>query len=87
MDHPQTVETENTNKAKHRCLPRWALIALAALAVVLVLALVPNKISAVGIEVPNRTVTAVRIRDVIESREFINHPSPVAFAVGKDIGG
>ena len=48
---------------------------------------VPNKISAVGIEVPNRTVTAVRIRDVIESREFINHPSPVAFAVGKDIGG
>ena len=48
---------------------------------------VPNKISAVGIEVPNRTVTAVRIRDVIESREFIDHPSPVAFAVGKDIGG
>ena len=48
---------------------------------------VPNKISAVGIEVPNRTVTAVRIRDVIESREFLQHPSPVAFAVGKDIGG
>ena len=48
---------------------------------------VPNKISVVGIEVPNRTVTAVRIRDVIESREFTCHPSPVAFAVGKDIGG
>ena len=48
---------------------------------------VPNKISVVGIEVPNRTVTAVRIRDVIESREFIDHPSPVAFAVGRDIGG
>ena len=48
---------------------------------------VPNKISVVGIEVPNRTVTAVRIRDVIESREFTRHPSPVAFAVGKDIGG
>ncbi len=48
---------------------------------------VPNKISAVGIEVPNKTVTAVRIRDVIESREFTQHPSPVAFAVGKDIGG
>ena len=46
-----------------------------------------NKISVVGIEVPNRTVTAVRIRDVIESREFTCHPSPVAFAVGKDIGG
>ena len=48
---------------------------------------VPNKISVVGIEVPNRTVTAVRIRDVIESREFTRHPSTVAFAVGKDIGG
>ena len=48
---------------------------------------VPNKISAVGIEVPNKTVTAVRIRDVIESREFTQHPSTVAFAVGKDIGG
>ncbi len=48
---------------------------------------VPNKISVVGIEVPNRTVTAVRIRDVIESREFTRHPSSVAFAVGKDIGG
>ena len=48
---------------------------------------VPNKISVVGIEVPNHTVTAVRIRDVIESREFTRHPSSVAFAVGKDIGG
>ena len=48
---------------------------------------VPNKISAVGIEVPNKAVTAVRIRDVIESREFTQHPSTVAFAVGKDIGG
>ena len=39
---------------------------------------IPNKSSVVGIEVPNRVVTAVRIRDVIDSR---------AFAVGKDIGG
>ena len=48
---------------------------------------VPGKISAVGIEVPNRAVTPVRIRDVIESREFTGHKSAVAFAVGKDIGG
>ncbi|MBE6940124.1 MAG: DNA translocase FtsK [Ruminococcaceae bacterium] len=48
---------------------------------------VPGKISAVGIEVPNRAVTAVRIRDVIESRNFVDHPSRVAFSVGKDIGG
>ena len=48
---------------------------------------IPNKISVVGIEVPNRAVTAVRIRDVIESRSFTEHASSVAFAVGKDIGG
>ena len=48
---------------------------------------IPNKISVVGIEVPNRAVTAVRIRDVIESRAFTEHSSDVAFAVGKDIGG
>ena len=48
---------------------------------------IPNKISVVGIEVPNRAVTTVRIRDVVESRTFTEHKSPVAFAVGKDIGG
>ena len=48
---------------------------------------VPDKIAVVGIEVPNRAVTTVRIRDVIESRTFAEHRSQVAFAVGKDIGG
>ena len=48
---------------------------------------IPNKISVVGIEVPNRAVSSVRIRDVIESRAFTEHSSSVAFAVGKDIGG
>ena len=48
---------------------------------------IPNKISVVGIEVPNRAVTPVRIRDVVGSRTFTEHKSPVAFAVGKDIGG
>ena len=48
---------------------------------------VPDKIAVVGIEVPNRAVTTVRIRDVIESRTFTEHRSHVAFAVGKDIGG
>ena len=47
----------------------------------------PNKISVVGIEVPNKTVTSVLIRDVIESREFMEHPSKTAFAVGRDISG
>ena len=51
------------------------------------IAAVPNKISVVGIEVPNKTVTSVLIRDVIESREFVEHPSKTAFAVGRDISG
>ncbi len=48
---------------------------------------IPNKISVVGIEVPNRHVSSVLIRDVVESGTFVNHKSSVAFSVGKDIGG
>ena len=47
---------------------------------------IPEKISVVGIEVPNKTVSPVLIRDVIESRAFTQHKSSVAFAVGRDIG-
>ncbi len=47
---------------------------------------IPEKISVVGIEVPNKTVSPVLIRDVIESRTFTQHKSSVAFAVGRDIG-
>ena len=47
---------------------------------------IPDKISVVGIEVPNKTVSPVLIRDVIESRTFQEHRSSVAFAVGRDIG-
>ena len=46
---------------------------------------VPDKIAVVGIEVPNRHVSPVLIRDVIESRTFAGHKSAVAFAVGRDI--
>ncbi len=46
---------------------------------------IPNKSSVIGIEVPNRTVSMVLIRDVIESRDFLEHKSHTAFAVGKDI--
>ena len=48
---------------------------------------IPDKISVVGIEVPNKLVSAVHIRDVLESHEFTQHKSSVAFAVGKDIAG
>ena len=51
------------------------------------IAAVPGKISVVGIEVPNRAVTAVSLREVIDSNEFSNAKSKSSFAVGKDIGG
>lgn len=47
---------------------------------------IPGK-AAVGIEVPNATNSAVMLRDLLESREFKEFPSELAFAVGKDIGG
>ena len=48
---------------------------------------IPDQISVVGIEVPNKVVSTVYAREVIDSPEFRNHKSRVAFAVGKDIGG
>ena len=51
------------------------------------IAAVPGKISIVGIEVPNRAVTTVSLREVIDSPEFDKAKSKSAFAVGKDIGG
>ncbi len=51
------------------------------------IAAVPGKISVVGIEVPNRAVTTVSLREVINSAEFNKAKSKSSFAVGKDIGG
>ena len=51
------------------------------------IAAVPGKISIVGIEVPNRAVTMVSLREVIDSTEFEQAKSKSSFAVGKDIGG
>jgi S-DNA-T family DNA segregation ATPase FtsK/SpoIIIE len=50
-------------------------------------AAVPGKSSIIGIEVPNKITTSVPIREVLSSKEFRNHKSNLAFAVGKDIGG
>lgn len=47
---------------------------------------VPGK-PVVGIEVPNKATEAVLLRDVLESPELAEHPSPVALALGKDIAG
>lgn len=51
------------------------------------IAAVPGKISVVGIEVPNRAVTTVSLREVIDSDEFSKAKSKSSFSVGKDIGG
>ena len=51
------------------------------------IAAVPGKISVVGIEVPNRAVTTVSLREVIDSNEFTNAKARSSFAVGKSIEG
>ncbi|MBQ9828127.1 MAG: DNA translocase FtsK, partial [Lachnospiraceae bacterium] len=47
---------------------------------------IPGK-AAVGIEVPNSGNNTVTIRELIESREFSDTKSKLAFAAGRDIGG
>ena len=47
---------------------------------------IPGK-AAVGIEVPNKEMSAVYLKDILESKEFTNHHSKLAFSVGKDISG
>lgn len=47
---------------------------------------IPGK-SAVGIEVPNKVLTPVYLREVIESDKFTNFNKGLAFALGKDISG
>lgn len=48
---------------------------------------IPDKNSMVGIEVPNKQVSTVSIREVIDSRDFRSAKSKISFAVGKDING
>lgn len=47
---------------------------------------IPNK-PAVGIEVPNKVVSTVSIREIIDSPEFQQAKSPLAVALGRDIAG
>ena len=48
---------------------------------------IPEKISTVGIEVPNKIVSTVYLRTILESQRFQSAKSKLSFAVGKDIGG
>lgn len=47
---------------------------------------IPGK-SLVGIEVPNRKIAKVTLREVIDSREFRRNKSPLPLALGKDVAG
>jgi len=47
---------------------------------------IPGK-AAIGIEVPNKELTPVFLREVIESTEFISSTKNLAFCLGKDIAG
>ena len=62
-------------------------IALALGAAGVRIAPIPDQISMVGIEVPNKLVSPVNIHSVIGSTAFTDSASKVSFAVGKDIGG
>ena len=48
---------------------------------------IPDRISTVGIEVPNKFVSTVYLRDIIESPKFQSAKSKLSFSLGKDIGG
>ena len=62
-------------------------IALALGATGVRIAPIPDKISVVGIEVPNKVVSPVSIHAVVGSNAFTDSKSKVSFAVGKDISG
>ena len=47
---------------------------------------IPGK-AAVGIEVPNKENSSVFLRELLETREFKEHPSNLVFAAGKDLSG
>jgi len=47
----------------------------------------PDKISTVGIEVPNKSVSTVFLRELIEAPAFADASSKLTFAIGKNISG
>jgi S-DNA-T family DNA segregation ATPase FtsK/SpoIIIE len=47
---------------------------------------IPKK-NLVGIEIPNKEVSVVRLRDLLAAREFKRAESPLSFALGKDVTG
>jgi S-DNA-T family DNA segregation ATPase FtsK/SpoIIIE len=47
---------------------------------------IPGK-ALVGIEVPNKATAIVRLKEVVKSREFFDHKSRLAMALGRDVAG
>jgi S-DNA-T family DNA segregation ATPase FtsK/SpoIIIE len=47
---------------------------------------IPGK-AAIGLEIPNVKSSMVNIRELIESDEFMNHPSRLCVSLGKDVAG
>jgi len=47
---------------------------------------IPGK-AAIGIEVPNDVTQMVSLRECLETNEFMNAPSKLTFALGKDVSG
>lgn len=48
---------------------------------------IPDKISTVGVEVPNKLVSTVYLHDIVDSPAFKNASSRLTFAIGEDIAG
>ena len=48
---------------------------------------IPDMIATVGIEVPNKIVSTVYLRNIVESTTFRDATSRLTFAIGEDIGG
>lgn len=47
---------------------------------------IPGK-AAIGVEVPNSNPSIVTLRELCETPEFMNHPSRLCVALGKDVSG
>ncbi len=48
---------------------------------------IPDKISTVGVEVPNKLISTVYLHDIINSPSFKTAQSKLSFAIGEDIAG
>ncbi len=47
---------------------------------------IPGK-ALVGIEIPNKSSAIVRLREVLQTENFVKHPSNLAFGLGRDVSG